>query len=343
MKALRWYGKKDLRYEDAPEPHPGPGQVKARIQYVGVCGSDLMEYADGPCMIPLEKTPIIIGHEFMGRVVELGQGVTGFQPGDRVTGLGAWACGECYFCRRGRYNLCEKSVFTGMNVNGCMAEYLVAPDYTYYKVPDSVPDRYAALVEPLSVGMHALHVGKISVGNTVAVVGDGAIGLGVIMLARAAGASEIYAVAKHPSRGEVAAVVGATRVIYIKDSDPVQGIRELTGGLGVDISFECVGRQDTVQMAVDLARSGGTTVTIGVFHGPVPFDFNKLGLHEKAVIGSPIYIDEARAVLSLLDDGRIDPARLITAVVPFKDALEKGFERQLADKSANIKVLLELP
>jgi (R,R)-butanediol dehydrogenase / meso-butanediol dehydrogenase / diacetyl reductase len=343
MKALRWYGKKDLRYEDVPEPDPGPGQVKVKIKKIGICGSDLGDYAQGSEMIPPEKTPLIIGHEFAGRVVDLGPGARGFSKGDRVTGLGYWACNDCYFCKKGQPNLCLKSVFTGINVNGCMAEYLVAPDSTFYKVPDRVSDDNAALVEPLSVALHAVRLGRVTAGDTVVIVGEGTIGLSVLLSARVAGAARIFVIAKHKNRGELAKALGATGVIYLQEGDPVQAIASLTEGLGADISFECAGRSDTPQLAVNLTRRGGMIIIVGVFHEASLFHFNSLGFSQKTVLGSPIYIDEAKAVLEFLADGRIKPDRLITARVPFKDAVEKGFEYQLAHKEQNIKVLLEVP
>jgi (R,R)-butanediol dehydrogenase / meso-butanediol dehydrogenase / diacetyl reductase len=342
MKALRWYGKKDLRYEDIPEPYPGPGQVKVKINKIGICGSDLHDYSEGSEMIPVEKAPLIIGHEFTGIVTDIRQGARGFSKGDRVTGLGYWACHECYFCKRGQYNLCLNSAFTGMNVNGCMAEYMVAPDYTFYRIPDSVSDENAVLVEPLSVALHAVRLGRVTAGDTIAIVGEGTIGLSVLLTARATGASRIIMIAKHKNRGEVAKALGATEVLYIQDSDPVQSLKNLTGGLGADVCFECVGRQETAQLSVDLARRGGTIVMMGVFQGPGMFNFNSIGLNQKTIIGSPIYIDEAKAVLTYLADGRINPNRLISARVPFKDAIDKGFEYQLAHKEQNIKVILEI-
>ena len=144
MKALRWYAKGDVRYEDVPEPSLGSGQVKAKIHFTGICGSDLHEYQDGPVFISLEtnpmtgkKPPIILGHEFSGTVVEAGEGVTSFKPGDRVTGDCNWTCGRCYYCVRNMANICVQVAYTGRNANGSMAEYVVAPDRTCHKLPDS--------------------------------------------------------------------------------------------------------------------------------------------------------------------------------------------------------------
>jgi (R,R)-butanediol dehydrogenase/meso-butanediol dehydrogenase/diacetyl reductase len=343
MKALRWYGRKDLRYEEVPEPSPWPGQVKALINLVGICGTDLKEYAAGPCMLSPDKVPVTLGHEFAGRVVEVGEGVTGFKVGDRVTGLGYWCCGQCYYCKRGLYNLCLNSDFTGLSKDGCMAEYLTAPGYSFYRLPDSVSDEVGTLVEPLAVSLHAVRQGKVRPGDTVAIVGDGTIGLCSLLAARVAGATAVYVVAKHKGRGEMASAMGATAVIYLGDGDPVSRLGDLTDGLGANVSIECVGQSDTPQLAVQLARRGGTVVIVGVFERPGSFDFSSMTFSERTLVGSSIYIDEAKTAIALLADGRIDPGCLISATVPFKDAVSMGFERLLTEKEDNIKILLQIP
>jgi len=342
MKALRWYARKDLRYEDVPEPSPGPGQIKVKVNLAGICGTDLKEYADGPGMIAADKVPLILGHEFAGRIAELGEGVTDFKVGERVTALGYWYCGECYYCKRAMYNICANAGFTGLTAEGCMAEYVVIPGYAVYKLPDSVSDELGALVEPLAVAFHAVRQGNVRTGDTVAIVGSGTIGLCVLLAARAAGATDIYVVDKIKSRGEFALAIGATAFINPDHGAPVKQVAGLTDGLGVDISFECVGHPDTPQLALDLARSGGTTVVMGVFEKPSSFQFMSMMFNQKTLVGSPIYVDEARTVIALLADKRIDPRRLITARVPLKNAVEMGFEKLITNKETNIKILLQI-
>lgn len=343
MKALRWYGRKDLRYEDIPESSPGPGQLKVKVKLAGICGTDLKEYADGPGMIAVEKVPLTLGHEFAGRVAEVGKGVTGFKVGERVTGVGYRYCGECYYCKRGMYNICINAGFTGLTVDGCMAEYAVVPSYSVYKLPNSVSDELGALVEPLAVAIHAVRQGNVRPGDTVAIVGSGTIGLCVLLAARAAGAAEVYVVDKIKRRGEIALTMGATAFINPDDGAPVKQVANLTDGLGADISFECVGHPDTPQLALDLARKGGTTVIVGVFDQPSSFDFFSVMFNQKTIVGSPIYVHEAKTAIALLADKRIDPGRLITSKVPLKDAVEMGFEKLLDNKEKNIKVLLQIP
>ena len=343
MKALRWYGRKDVRYEDIPEPSPGPGQVKVKIHLAGICGTDLKEYEAGPGMIAVDKVPITLGHEFAGTVVEVSKGVTNFKVGERVTGVGYWFCGECYYCKRSMYNLCINGGFTGLTVDGCMAEYLIAPSYAVYKLPDSVSDEVGALVEPLAVTIHAVRQGNVRPGDKVAIVGAGTIGLCTLLTARAAGASEVYVVDKIKGRIKLALAMGATAVINPNDGDPVKLIANLTDGLGVDVSFECVGHPDTPQLSVDLVRKGGTTVIVGVFEKPSSFHFQSVMFNQKTIVGSPIYVHEAKTAIALLADKRIDPRRLITSKVPLKDAVSMGFEKLIANKEENIKVLLQIP
>jgi (R,R)-butanediol dehydrogenase/meso-butanediol dehydrogenase/diacetyl reductase len=342
MKALRWYGRKDLRYEEIPEPAPGPGQLKIKVTLAGICGTDLKEYATGPHMIPADRVPLVIGHEFAGIVAAVGEGVTDFKAGERVTGVGYYYCGECYYCKKGRYNLCINQGFTGLSTDGCMAEYFVAPAYACYKLPDSVPDEYGALVEPLAVSLHATRQGKVSPGDTVAIVGDGAIGLGALLCAKAAGASEVYMVAKHKGRGAIAEKLGVTAVIYLNEGDPARKLMDMTGGIGANAAIECVGYPDTPQLALNLTRRGGVTVVTGVFEKPGTIDFSTILFTERMLVGSSIYVHEGKTVTDLLADKRLDPSGLITSVVSLKDAVEQGFEQLVQNKESNVKILLRV-
>ena len=342
MKALRWYARKDLRYEDAPEPSPGPGQIKVKISLAGICGTDLKEYTDGPVMIDPTKVPLILGHEFVGRVAALGEGVANFKVGERIAAVGYWYCGECYYCKRAMYNICANAGFTGLTSDGCMAEYMVIPSYAAYKLPDSVSDEFGALVEPLSVALHAVRQGNVRPGDNVAIMGAGTIGLSVLLAARAAGATNIYVVDKVKGRGELALAMGATAFINPEGEDPEKRVKDLTDGLGVDISFECVGVQATAQLAQKLARNGGTIVIVGVFASPPLVDLFDLMFHQKTIMGSPIYVHEAETVIALLANKRIDPGRLITSIVHLKDAVEKGFKQLIKDQEHEVKILLQV-
>jgi (R,R)-butanediol dehydrogenase/meso-butanediol dehydrogenase/diacetyl reductase len=342
MKALRWYGRKDLRYEDAPEPSPGPGQLKIKVALSGICGTDLKEYAVGPVLIPPNKAPLTMGHEFAGKVAAVGKGVKDFKVGDRVSGVGNYYCGECYVCKKGLYNLCVNQLFTGIHVDGCMAEYFVHPAYACYKLPNSVSDELGALVEPLAVALHAINQAHVQAGDKVAIVGDGAIGLCAVLAAKVAGASEVYLVAKHKGRGGLAEKLGATAVIYSNEEHPIKKLQELTGGPGADAAIECVGYPDTPQLTVELTRRRGIAVIAGVFEKPGTLDFSTITFTEKTIVGSSIYVDEGKTAIALMAEKKIDPSPLITSIVPLKDAVKKGFEELMKNKEANIKVLLRV-
>lgn len=341
MKALRFYGPRDIRYEEVPEPSPGPGQVKIKISLAGICGSDLKSYRSGSHFIADSKLPITMGHEFVGKVTDLGKGVTDLKVGDRVTGLCYWFCGECYYCKKGFYNLCLKPEFVSSTIDGCMAEYLIATSSSLFKLPNSLSDENGAIVEPMAVGIHAIRMGNVNIGNSVAIVGDGTIGLCALLAARAAGASEVYVIAKHKNRGELALTLGATAVIYLNDGNPVNRLLKMTGDLGADVVIECVGQPETPELAVNLARKRGAIVFVGGFENPVNFDFKNLMFSERTIVGSSMYIDDARIAIALMAEGRIDGSRLITSRVTLKDAVKLGFEKLLNDKE-NIKILIKV-
>ena len=342
MKALRWYARQDVRYVDAPEPSPGPGMLKIKVKLAGICGTDLKEYAYGPVLIPPDKAPITMGHEFAGTVAEVGKGVKGFKIGDRVSGVGYYYCGECYCCKMGRYNLCVNQGFTGLFTDGCMADYFVIPQYACYKLPDSVTDEMGALVEPLAVALHAIGQAKVKKGDTVAVLGDGTIGLCSLLAAKAAGASKVYMIAKHKGRGGLAAKMGAAAVIYSGEGNAVKELQSLTGGIGTDAAIECVGRPETPQTAVELTRRGGIAVITGIFDKPGIVDFSTMTFTEITMVGSSIYVHEGKTAIKLMADKRIDPSPLISTIVPLKDAATQGFEALINDKESNVKVLLRV-
>ncbi len=349
MKALRWYGKEDLRYEDVPEPYPGPGQVKVKVRWCGICGTDLHEYRAGPVFYATSPNPLTgrcapltIGHEFTGDVVELGEGVTKRKVGERVTADSIWACGSCYYCKRNMPNLCLLGGYTGCQSDGAMAEYVVVPEYTLYKLPDSISYEIGALTETLACGVHPVRRSGLQEGDTVAIVGAGTIGLANMLAIRAAGASRIYVLEISETRGQRALAKGATAVVNPRECDPVEQILRLTDGLGVDVSFDCAGNSVSGPLAVKLARRAGTVVIVGITEHPSPnFNFNDINLSERTVIGSLGYIGDTRTVIELIEDGRIDPSGLVTGTVKLQDAVEKGFKELINHPDKHVKILVQ--
>lgn len=349
MKAAVWHGRRDIRLEDVPlPPAPEPGWVQIKVHWCGICGSDLHEYVAGPVFIPVDKPhPLtglkgqcILGHEFSGEILALGEGVEGFAIGERVTADACQHCGECWYCRQGQYNLCENLAFTGLMNNGAFAEYVNVPANLLYSLPAGFPTEAGALIEPLAVGLHAVKKAGSLVGQTVVVVGAGTIGLCTMMCAKAAGAAQVIAIEMSAARKQKALDVGADRVLDPNECDPVAEIRALTQGLGAPVSFECIGHKATVQLALDVIRKAGTAVLVGIFEEPSNFNFLDIVSTEKQVIGSLAYNGEFADVIALIDDGRLNIAPLITGRIELTRILDRGFEELINNKDENVKIIV---
>jgi (R,R)-butanediol dehydrogenase/meso-butanediol dehydrogenase/diacetyl reductase len=349
MKAAVWYGKKDVRVEDVPEPPaPGKGEVKIKVHQTGICGSDLHEYHAGPIFIPTEehhpltskKAPLILGHEFSGEVVEVGEGVTNVSVGDRVAPDAAQHCGECYMCKVNRYSLCEKLAFTGLMADGAFAEYVNVPAYTCFKLLPELSNEAGALVEPIAVGIHAIRQGKMMEGDTVAVVGAGTIGLVTIQAARAAGASKVFGIEIAKDRKAFAKELGAI-VLDPTETDVAEAVREQTNGQGVDVAVECIGKAETVNTGIQCCKRGGRTVVVGIFEKAGEVMYNDLVFEEKEIVGSLAYYGEFDTAIALLADGRLQAEPLITGKIKLENIVEDGFEELLKNPESNIKILVE--
>ncbi len=346
MKAALWYGKKDVRIEDFPDTPPGEGFVKAKVYWCGICGTDLHEYEDGPIMInmaphPLTgiKPPVVLGHEFSGEVVECGKGVKHLKPGDRIVTNTLYTCGECYWCNRAHYPVCEKMGGIGLASHGAFAEYIHVKAQQCYLIPPAVGDDVAALVEPMAGAMHAIRQGRVLEGDRVAIIGAGPIGLMAVQAARAAGAGQVFALEIARSRRKRAEAYGAIALDPLERGYKEQ-LLDQTKGVGPDVVIECVGASETAPMAVNLVRRGGRAVIMGVFSQPSTINFNDVVFTEKEVVGSLCYIDEYEKVLLLLADGRLSGEGLITGRIVLDDLIEKGFEELIRHKDKHLKILV---
>ncbi|NJE85866.1 2,3-butanediol dehydrogenase [Thermococcus sp. CX2] len=350
MLGLRYYGRGDLRLEEVEEPKIKPGFLKIRVRTCGICGTDLNEYLSGPIFVPKDKphpltgrtAPVILGHEFSGEVVEVGAGVKGFKEGDRVAVFPVIHCGECYFCRRGMENLCVNFGVTGLSEDGGFAEYALVRPNQAYKLPESVSFEEGALVEPLSVGVRAVKKAEIMPGDSVVIVGAGPIGLCVLLVAKASGAGKIIVVEPSKVRREKAKELGADIVIDPtgKTTEDVVGEIVSETDIGVDVSFECVGINETFRTAVECLRKGGKAVMLGVFKCLTPFDAKGLVVGEKVITGSVSHsADDFLRGISLISSNRVDVRPLITSRVRLGDIIEKGFEELVKNKEKHVKIL----
>jgi len=347
MKALRWYGPKDLRIENIEEPKVLPGKVKLKVEWCGICGSDLHEYVAGPIFIPNEvphpitgeKPPITMGHEFSGQVVEVGEGVTKFKPGDRVVVEPIYACGECETCKQGYYNLCPKMGFLGLSGgSGGFSEYVVADDFRVHKIPDSVSFEQGALVEPAAVALFAVRQSKLKAGDKAAVFGTGPIGLLVIEALKVAGASEIYAVELSPERKQKAAELGAI-VLDPTQCNVVEEIQNRTGG-GVHVAYEVTGISSVLTQALESTKVDGEVMIVSIWEKEATFHPNTLVLKERKFNGIIGYRDVFPAVISLMAQGYFSAEGFVTKRITLDEVVTEGFEALLKEKN-QVKILVK--
>lgn len=348
MKAAVWYEKRDVRIEDIPNPDPGPGAVRVKVDVCGICGSDLHEYREGPFLIPSrphpltgrEGAPVVLGHEFTAKVDVLGEGVKGFQTGDRVTVNALIYCGECSYCRKGQYNMCMKLGSVGFAADGAFAQYTVVPEYALHRLPDTVSDDAGAFVEPLAVAIRAVKRGRLRLGQSAAVIGAGPIGLLVMQVCKAAGASHVFVVEPMAERRDLALKLGATSVIDPVQADPGKTVAAMTGGLRADVAYDCVGTQGSFNTAVKATGRRAVICVAGLALKPVAVPFLQLWGHEKEITFITGYEDEFPAAISLLADARVNVTDLITGRIKLENLVEEGFNALMNEPEKHVKVLV---
>jgi 2-desacetyl-2-hydroxyethyl bacteriochlorophyllide A dehydrogenase len=263
MKAAILHGRHDLRVEDRPVPEPGPDDVLLKVQYCGICGSDVHSFDGMQTNIHSRGRPTgprVMGHEVSGTVAAIGANVVNCAPGDRVACIPWATCGVCYYCRRGLVNHCPNK----RQLGGSMAEYCVTPAATIHVLPDSLSLERAALAEPLSCALWAIDLAGITSGATVAIIGAGTIGLLLLELAKVSGAARTVISEPHATRRSVAATLGADLVVEPRETDLLEAVNELTDGIGCDVALEAVGHPATITEALRITRRAGTMVIVGV-------------------------------------------------------------------------------
>ncbi|WP_100403627.1 2,3-butanediol dehydrogenase [Bacillus sp. FJAT-42315] len=347
MKSARWYKAKDIRVENVEEPQITTGKVKIKVEWAGICGSDLHEYAAGPIFIPVDAphpiskdiAPIIMGHEFSGTVVEVGDGVTKVNVGDPVVVEPILSCGECGPCKKGKYNLCDGLGFHGLSGGGGgFAEYTMVDEHMVHKMPEGLSFEQGALVEPAAVALHSVRLSKLKAGDTAVVFGTGPIGLLVIEALKAAGASEIYAVELSPERIAKAEELGAI-VVNPAEVDAVAKLKELSDG-GVDVAFEVTGVPVVLQQAIDCTNFEGETIIVSIWESGAEIQPNNIVLKEKTVKGIIAYRDIFPAVMELMKQGYFQAEQLVTKRIQLDDIVTEGFDALMKEKN-QVKILVK--
>jgi threonine dehydrogenase-like Zn-dependent dehydrogenase len=341
MKALVLKEPSRFSYEEVPEAVPAVGEVLVRVRACGICGSDVhgMDGSTGR-----RRPPVIMGHEAAGTIAEAGAAVSGWTPGDRVTFDSTIWCGACRHCRRGEINLCDDRRVLGVSCaeyrrDGAFAEYVVVPARVLYRLPDSLPFEEAALVESLSVAVHAAARLPVRLGDTALVVGAGTIGLLAIQALKARGCALVAAADVAGERLELARRLGADAGIDTRTADAAVEMRRLTNGWGADVAVEAVGLPATIRIAVESVRKGGALALVGNVSPEVGLPLQSVVTREISLFGSCASNGEYPACLELMARRRVDVRPLISAVAPLAEG-PSWFKRLYDREPGLLKVIL---
>lgn len=336
MKAAEYVKAQEIAYRDVPLAPLGKDEIRIRVAYCGICGTDLHIFKGH--MDARVKAPQAVGHEVSGIVESVGENCKGFKPGDKVTVRPLDNCGKCPTCQAGFTHICEHLRFLGIETAGGFAEFWTVPGRLVHHLPSSMPLKLAALVEPLAVACHDVRRSELKPGDFVVVNGGGPIGMLIALVARQAGAkvtiSEI-----NEARIELANKLGFTAVNPLKE-DIVSKIRSETGGSGADVVFEVSGSEPGARVITELARPRGTIVVVAIYAKPVPVDLHKFFWKELRMVGARVYeaADYEKAI-SLVSDGALALEPLISRVFPL-EKLQSAFEYLTGTPDA-MKVLIQ--
>lgn len=328
MRALLYYGSENAKVEEIPEPEVKPGTVKVKVKFAGICGTDLHEYHE---QMYVTQTPMILGHEFTGEVVELGEGVVNYQIGDRVVVEPIWGCGECVSCEDGNYNTCERLQAYGLHHPGGFAEFVVVNEKNLFLLPDYLNYELAALVEPTAVAMQAIKTSSFKIGDKVAIFGAGPIGLLIAQCAKASGASQIIVVEIEKERRKLAMEMGADYAIDPTKEDAVKKIKELTEK-GAHLAFEASGAEPAFRLGLDCLRPNGELMIVSVYKKPISYSPLLQQKQMKKILTSRAYKNLFPDVIALLGKGIINVNSIITSKIKLEDIVELGFNKLTTSK-----------
>jgi L-iditol 2-dehydrogenase len=341
MKGLVLVAASRFEIRDLPKPEIGPDEVLVRVKACGICGSDVhgMDGSTGR-----RKPPIIMGHEASGVVAEVGEAVRRWQVGDRVTFDSTVYCGHCHFCRRGDVNLCDNRQVLGVSCDefkrdGAFAQYVAVPERIVVGLPATVSFEQAAMVEPVSIAVHAVARVPVQFNDTAVVVGAGMIGLLVIQALKTRGCGFVMAVDTKQERLDLARQLGADKCFAPQDGDVVEEVMKRTAGRGADLAVEAVGFAATVKTAVRVVRKGGSVGLVGNLSPTVELPLQTVVTRELSLFGSCASRGEYPACLDLIAGGmiRVDP--LVSGVAPLEKAPE-WFVRLHSGKESLMKVVI---
>jgi len=338
MKAAIWYGGKDIRIEEMPEPDFGRDDVLVRVKAVGICGSDLHAYEG---ISKRRVPPLVMGHEMAGEIADVGENVEILQKKDRVVVYPVLSCGECEYCRSGNENLCRDIRFMGLHVPGGFAEYVAVPVDRCYKIAPGLAFEKACLTEPLAVAVHVADSSPIRANDSILIIGAGAVGSMITQVVRLRTSGRIIVTDILGSRLDLAKKLGADVAINSREKDAVEEVLKLTDGKGVDVSIEVVGIQSTVQQALASVKKGGTVIVVGLLEKNMEIDMMRVVTNQLELHGSYIYSHyDFRSSMGLIASDKVNLQPYLTHIFPLEDAKE-GFEEMATNKENVLKVILK--
>jgi (R,R)-butanediol dehydrogenase/meso-butanediol dehydrogenase/diacetyl reductase len=333
-----------IEFIEKPKPEIRAGEVLVRVEYCGICGSDVHGYLNGITIPP----GTVMGHEFSGTISKVGDAVKNFHPGERVAVKPIPQCGECYWCQKGQYSICAKGLERGIGItpdnDGAFASWvrIKYPDETLFKLPSGLSFKQAALVEPLATPLHAITMSRFRPGDHVVIIGAGMIGLGVLQFLKLKQAGHIIVLETSPEKLQIAREMGADMALDpLAEGDRLKDkVFEQTGGIGADVVFECAGAPAAFQTCMDYVKSGGQVMVVGINDQDVAFNSFQMVVREIEMKGVLGYYDEFGEVIGYLDRGEIDTERLISDIIKLDELEEKGFKRLIATRD-KIKILVK--
>lgn len=343
MKVAVMNGIGQMGFVERPVPQPADNEVLVKLEYVGICGSDMHYYETGRIGDYIVEPPFVLGHEPGGTVVEVGKNVKHLQPGDRVALEPGKTCGHCEFCREGKYNLCPDVVFFATPpVDGVFQEYVAHEADLCFKLPENVDTLEGALIEPLAVGFHAANQGGAHAGQTAVVFGAGCIGLVSMMALKAEGVSRVYVVDIMQKRLDKAVELGATGIINSQEIDVLKEVERLTEGRGADLVIETAGMEITTRQAIHIARKGANIVLVGYSKSgemtlPMSLALDKELTFKTVFRYRHIYPMAIEAVAS----GKVNLKGIVTNVFHFDD-IQNAMDSSVRDKANIVKSVVKI-
>jgi L-iditol 2-dehydrogenase len=341
MKSLLLSEYNHLDVVDLPVPEVGPSEVLVRVEACGICGSDVHGY-DGSSgrRIP----PIVMGHEAAGTVAAIGAEVKNLSKGERVTFDSTVYCGHCEYCSNGEINLCDNRQVIGVSCTdyrraGAFAEFIAIPQHIAYSLPEKISFAEAAMLEAVSVALHAVKISPVLGGEDALVIGAGMIGLLTLQAAKAAGCARVLIADVDETRLNLARQIGAEDALHASGAELVAEVMRLTGGKGVDLVLEAVGRNETIAAAIDCTRKGGTVTLIGNITPEVNLPLQKVVSRQLRLQGSCASAGEYPEAIEFLANGKIQVKPLITAIASLEDG-PQWFQRLHAREPNLMKVVL---